>query len=159
LQKAERVVRSYPPPRQERLRELFDAGTRRSSAAADLLEGQPRVAIVLYREAAKAFIGATLAIRDGDEVFGAGDAKLAFDGLAAVRSALPTPPSNFDRARSVLCDPDPLAVDRLSDGDLAVAGAAVAATVNWLHDAIEPRTVAEIRRSRIFRLSLVTLAG
>jgi hypothetical protein len=158
LERAERVVKSYPPAGQERLRAMFDAGNRRSTAAADLLESQPRVAAILYRDAATLFIGAILAVRDGDSSFGPGDVEIAFEKLEAVRSELPPAPANLDRARSLLSDPDPLAFDRLSDSEAALGVAAVAATINWLHDAIEPRTVAEIRRSRVLRLSLAGAA-
>src|SRR5262249_30467090 len=54
---------------------------------------------------------------------------------------------------------DPLVLDRLREGDAQLGAQAMAATANWLHDAIEPRTVVEIRRSRMLRLVLLGLAG
>jgi hypothetical protein len=159
LEKAERIAESYPASGQQRLRELFQVGTRRVSAATDLLESQPVAAAVLYRDAALAYIAAILAARGETVEFGPGDVKLALEKLDTFRSELSDPPSEFERARSLLTNDDLLALDRLSDGDARLGAQAIAATVSWLHDTIEPRSVVEIRRSRILRLVLLGLAG
>jgi hypothetical protein len=159
LEKAERIAASYPASGQHRLRELFQVGTRRVSAATDLLESQPVAAAVLYRDAAIAYIGAILAARGETVELGSGDIKQALDRLDAIRSELPDPPSEFERARTLLRDDDPLVFDRLRDSDAQLGAQAIAATVSWLHDTIEARTVVEIRRSRTVRLVLLGLVG
>ena len=52
-----------------------------------------------------------------------------------------------------------MAFDRLGETDARLGAQAIAATVTWLHDSIELRTVGEIRRSRILRLSFVGAAA
>ena len=159
LERAERIAAAYPPAGHERLRELFHAGARRSIAANDLLESQPVAAAILYRDAAIAYIGAKVAVRDDAETFGPDDATRAFEKLDEFVAELPPRPANFDRARALLTSDDPLVFDRLGETEALLGAQAIAATVNWLHDSIELRTVPEIRRSRVLRLSLVGAMG
>src|SRR5262249_57089857 len=63
------------------------------------------------------------------------------------------------RGRTLLTSDDPLALDHLHGRDAVLGAQAIAATVSWLHDTIEPRTVVEIRRSRLRRLVLLGLSG
>jgi NedA-like, galactose-binding domain len=158
LEKAERIASSYPASGQQRLRELFQMGTRRVSAATDLLESQPVAAAVLYRDAALAYISAILTSRGETVEFGPGDMKRALEKLDTVRSELPAAPAEFERARELLTDDDVLALDRLRESNARLGAQAIAATVTWLHDTIEPRSVVEIRRSRILRLVVLGLA-
>jgi hypothetical protein len=159
LKKAERTAASYPAAEQNRLRELFRAGMRRGNAAADLLESRPVAAAILYREAIIAYVAAILAARGETVEFGPGDIKRALQKLDAIRPELSDPPEGFERARSLCANDDPLALDHLYDREAVLGAEAMAATVGWLHDTIEPRTVVEIRRSRRLRLALLVLAG
>jgi hypothetical protein len=159
LEKAERIAASYPASDQDRLRELFRAGVRRGRAATDLLESRPVVAAILYRDAAIAYIAAILAARGEAVELGPGDIKPAFEKLEAVRSELSDPPDGFETARTLFTSDDPFVLDRLHGRDAVLGAEAIAATVSWLHDTIEPRTVVQIRRSRRWRLALLGLVG
>jgi hypothetical protein len=159
LEEAERIAASYPASGQHRLRELFRAGMRRDRAATDLLESWPVVAVILYRDAAIAYIAAILEARGETVEFGSGDIKRALAKLDAVRSELSDPPEEFERVRTLFASADPLALDHLDGRDAVLSARAIDATVSWLRDTIEPRTVVEIRRSRFLRLVLVGLAG
>jgi hypothetical protein len=152
LEKAERIAGGYPASGQQKLRELFEVGNRRANAATDLLESQPVAAAVLYRDAAIGYIGAILAGRGETVEFGVGDGQRAFERLDAVRSDLRDPPPEFERARGLLTSDDPLAIDRMPENEASSAVQGIANTVTWLRDSIEPRTVTQIRRSRIARL-------
>jgi hypothetical protein len=159
LEKAERIAASYPASNQHRLRQLFRAGVRRDLAATDLLENRPVVAAILYRDAAIAYIAAILAARGETVEFAPGDIKRALEKLDAVRSELSDPPGGFGRARALFASDDPLALDHLYGRDAVLGAQAMDETVSWLHDTIEPRTVVEIRRSRLLRLVVLGLAG
>jgi hypothetical protein len=159
LEKAERIAASYPASGHDRLHELFRAGMRRGRAATDLLESRPLVASILYRDAAIAYVAAILAARGETVAFGPGDIKQALEKLDAIRSELPDPPEGFELARTLLASDDPLALDHLQGRVAVLAAEALAATVSWLHDTIEPRTVVEIRRARLLRLIALGLAG
>jgi hypothetical protein len=159
LEKAERTAASYPPSNQDRLRELFRAGVRRGLAATDLLESRPAVAAILYREAAITYIAAILAAHGETVDFAPGDIKRALEKLDALGSELSDPPGGFGRARALLTSDDPLAMDCLYTRDAVLGAQAIDETVSWLHDTIEPRTVVEIRRSRVLRLVLLALAS
>ena len=159
LEKAERIAASYPASNQHRLNQLFRAGVRRGLAATDLLENQPAIAAILYRDAAIAYIAAILAAHGETVEFGPGDIKRALEKLDEVRSELSDPPGGFGRARALLASNDPLVLDRLYGRDAVLGAQAMDETVSWLHDTIEPRTVVEIRRSRLVRLVLLGLAG
>jgi NedA-like, galactose-binding domain len=159
LEKAERIAASYPPSDQDRMRELIRAGTRRSRAATDLLDSRPVVAAILYRDAAIAYIAALWAARGERVEFGTDDIKAALEKLDAVRSELSDPPEGFERVRTLFTSDDPLALDHLCGRDAVLGAQDIDETVSWLRDAIEPRTVVEIRRSRLRRLFLFGLAG
>ena len=159
LEKAERIAASYPASDRGRLHELFRAGTRRCRAATNLLDNRPVVAAILYRDAAIAYIAAILAARGERVEFSPDDIKRALEKLDAIRSELSDPPEGFERARTLLTSDDPLAMDHLSGRDALLGAQAIDETVSWLHDTIEPRTVVEIRRSRLLRLALLALAG
>ncbi len=158
LEKAERIAAGYPASGQHRIRELFEAGNRRSNAAADLIENQPAASGALYREAAIAYIGAILASRGEPFEFAASDAKRAFEQLDGVRGELAEPPPDLEEARKLLAVNDLLVLDRLSENEAARSVQAIANTVGWLHGSIEPRTVPQIRRLRILRLVVIGAA-
>jgi hypothetical protein len=159
LGRAERVAATYPDSGRHKLREYFNVASRRAGAATDLLESQPAAAVVLFRDATVAYTGAILAARGEAVDLQSGDIKGAFQRLEEVRADLPAPPSEFDRARTLLTSDDPLALDRMSETEAAAAAQTVAGVVTWLHDAIEPRSVAEIRRSRWLRLVVLGVAA
>src|SRR5260221_11926357 len=52
LEKAERIAASNPSSNQHRLNQLFRAVLQRDIAATDLLENQPAITAILYRDAA-----------------------------------------------------------------------------------------------------------
>jgi hypothetical protein len=84
--------------------------------------------------------------------------KHALEALDGIRSELGRPPDEFERARAILTDEDPLAIDRMSEKEAKLAAQTVGVALTWLHDSIEPRTVAQIRRSRLLRLLVLGTA-
>ncbi len=153
LERAERLAASYPASAHERMRELFEIGMRRMSAAADLSDNQPVVAPILYREAAIAFIAA-ISVSRGEQELETGDAARAFERLDQLNPPIEGAPRDYDEARRLLTSRDPFVFDRLGD-EVRAKLAMVAAVATWLQEAIEPRGVRHIRRLRIVRLAFL----
>jgi hypothetical protein len=154
LERAERIAASYPESGRHRMQELFSIGMRRVGAAADLADNHPVAAPVLYREAAVAFIAAILASRGETSGLATGDAGQAFERLDQLDPPLEGAPPDFAEARRLLTSTDPFVFDRLGT-DLQDRVQQVASATAWLQEAIEPRAVTQIRRSRILRLAVI----
>jgi F5/8 type C domain-containing protein len=156
LERAERAVRAFTPEQHAAVRKHFDAAQRRASVADDLSDDRNvAVAYVLYREAVTLLIAAVIASRDPGRIDLDGlHAKAAFDALHDLARAghVPPLPSYVAEARKVLSEDDTLAFDRRSSEDLLSKRKSVEFTLRWLQELIEPRTLNEIRATRVVRL-------
>jgi hypothetical protein len=155
LRAPEKVVIAREVPQQEAVARDYAAAQRRIRVARDLHESSEAVAaITLYREAAVLLIAALQQSIRSEPVTPGLEPTQAWRELEAL--ALPAghsnPPPRFDRARALLATNDVLAADALAPADLAEAVSASAETVGWLSSAVEPRTVREIRATRVLRL-------
>ena len=158
LERAERSVRAFTPEQHAAVRKHFDAAQRRASVADDLSDDRNvAVAYVLYREAVALLIAAVVASRDASRI-NLEDlrASTAFDNLTALADAdqVPPLPDYIGEARKVLSEDEPLAFDRRSAEDLLSKRKSVEFTLRWLTELIEPRTLNEIRATRLVRLFL-----
>ncbi|HMJ56661.1 MAG TPA: discoidin domain-containing protein [Polyangiaceae bacterium] len=156
LERAERAVRAFTPEQHAAVRKHFDAAQRRASVADDLSDDRNvAVAYVLYREAVTLLIAAVLASRDAsrtdlDDL----RASTAFDALTELAAAgrIPPLPEYVGQARKLLSEDEPLAFDRRAPEDLLSRRKSVEFTLRWLQELIEPRTLNEIRATRLVRL-------
>ena len=158
LESAERAVRALTPEQAAAVRKQHDAAMRRASVADDLSDDRNiAVAFVLYREAVTLLVGAVLAARDPHADISDLRIGAAFEKLdALVRDGqVPAPPPELAQAKQVLMSEETLAFDRASSEDLMSKRGGVEATIRWLSDLVESRTLGEIRASRIARLAAV----
>jgi hypothetical protein len=156
LERAERTVRAFTPEQHATVRRHFDAAQRRASVADDLSDDRNvAVAYVLYREAVTLLIAAVLAARDGAEVdLRTLRASTAFDALEELAAArkIPAMPDYVAEARKLLSEDEPLTFDRRAPEDLLSRRKNVEFTLRWLQELIEPRTLNEIRATRVVRI-------
>jgi hypothetical protein len=150
------------------------AAQRRLDIAAGLDPDQTAGAMPLYREAAMLLIAARLRETDPTSAVpgsaaeawreldalgsaSAGGAEPGASGAGAAADA--SKPPRYDEARKVLASDDPLVVEDLSREELASLRVAVSETLEWLGKGVEPRTVSQIRRARIVRQAIASVAG
>jgi hypothetical protein len=160
LRDTEKLLRERQVTQQEAVARTHAAAQKRIRIARDLQESPEAVgALTLYREAAILVIAALkqqARTEGGDVTADPATAWSEFDQLS-LPAGYPAPPHEFERARLFLATSDPLAGDALSPEELIAATAAAAATVDWLAGAVEPRTIREIRATRVFRIAGVAL--
>jgi hypothetical protein len=71
--------------------------------------------------------------------------------------ALPTPPSGLEKVSALLTNRRHLAFDELSKTDGLERRSEVQATLEWLRRQIDPRSVAQIKLSRVLRLGSIAV--
>ena len=160
LERAERAVRAFTPEQHATVRKYFDAAQRRASVADDLSDDRNvAVAYVLYREAVTLLIAAVLAAREGRTDLEGLRAKPAFDALSELANdgRIPLLPDYVLDARKLLSEDEPLAFDRRAAEDLLSKRKTVEFTLRWLQELIEPRTLNEIRATRVVRLFMTAV--
>ena len=161
LKRAERAVRAFTPEQHAAVRKHFDAAQRRASVADDLSDDRNvAVAYVLYREAVTLLIAAVLASRDADRTdLDDLRASAAFDALNALAhdGRIPPLPAYVAEARKLLAEDESLAFDRRAPEDLLAKRKSVESTLRWLQELIEPRTLNEIRATRVVRVFMTTV--
>lgn len=141
LERAERCIEGRDPDAQKRVRELYDAAGIRASIASELLQAyQHGAAFSLLREAVTLY---RLALSTAQGAEGVGN---LLDDSANVAEI----DAWFD-------DPDPLLFDRLGHDEALAKRAEIDHLLDALRRRIEPRTLAEIKRARRFRLALLAL--
>lgn len=159
LKGAEQVVRSFTPEQHAVVRKLFDAAQRRASVADDLSDDRnAAVAFVLYREALSLTVAALVAAHHREEMGHENlRATTAFDRLEAMARSgeIPPLPPFVANARAILSEDDQLSFDRRSSEDLLSQRKYVEQTLRWLGDQIEPRTLNEIRATRVVRIFII----
>jgi hypothetical protein len=158
LESAERAIRALAPEQHAAVRKQYDGAMRRVRVADDLsYDRNVAVAFVLYREAVALLIGAVVAAREGAPPIADLRIGPGFDQIAALVAAerLPAPPPELAEARLTLSAEETLAFDRVATEELLSKRPAVERTIRWLADLVEPRTLGEIRASRVFRLVIV----
>ena len=160
LESAERAVRAFTPDQHAAVRRHFDAGQRRASVADDLSDDRNvAVAYVLYREAVTLLIAAVLAARAAQTELDNLRASTAFNALSdlARDGRVPPLPHYIFDARKLLAEDEPLAFDGRASEELLSKRTTVVSTIRWLQDLIEPRTLIEIRATRVVRLFMIAV--
>jgi hypothetical protein len=86
-------------------------------------------------------------------------ASTAFDALADLSrdGSIPPLPDYIVEARKLLSEEEPLAFDRRASEDLLSRRKTVEFTIRWLQELIEPRTLNEIRATRVVRLFMTAV--
>jgi hypothetical protein len=149
LEHALRAVESRSPDQVERIRELSAAVDARLVAAEALVAGdQVAPALVILRDAAHLAAQAVLAAR--------GESAIE-DPLARVTELvgsgqLGRAPDGFDAAATLVRNPNRLAFDEIPASEAMGRRLEVERAVSWLRGMVEPRTTAQIKRSRVFRV-------
>jgi hypothetical protein len=144
---------------------LFRAGEDHARAADRLVDAHAASAVLLYGEAALHFAAAAVTARGGASLEpGASPAEILAE-LRALPSPLPLPESTpGERARAEAFVE--AAAARRGEPGLVSAGhvapeqaAAARAAVRWLSSLVEPRSVAELRFLRRFRVGALALGA
>lgn len=160
LERAERTVRAITPEQQREVRRFYDAATKRFAGAVQVSQGQHVIAaLILYREAAWQFMKAVIVAQAPETDVDGLELPVAWQRLAALSAdgQLPLPPAFVTRAAAVLSQPHPLAFDHGTIDDLLSWRSDAEATVVWLRGLVEPRTVQQVRSSRLRRLALAAV--
>jgi hypothetical protein len=158
LEGPERTVRALKAEQQETVRKHYDAALRRASVADELADDRSAVAaLVLYREAALLLIAALAVSRDSNiDVTDLSPPRMwAILGDLAQAGQIPSLPESVDEARRILLSESILSFDEHPADDLLGMRATVESSVKWIQSLIEPRTLPEIRRSRVMRLGVI----
>jgi hypothetical protein len=159
LDKAQKLVDERAPDVHRRIRQLVTAVDARISAADALAAGeQLTAALVVLRDAAKLAAQALLESKGLKEALLPAETPLECVARNLTTGAKATPPEGFANTCALLGNSNPLVFDELSRQQALVRRAEVAATVTWLREQVESRTLAEIKLSRALRLALVGLA-
>jgi hypothetical protein len=154
LEHALRAVESRSPDQAEKIRELCAAVDARLLAAEALVAGdQVAPALVILRDAAYLVAQAVLVGR-GE---GAGEDPLSRVADLAAGGQLGTAPEGFAGACALVRNSNRLAFDELPSSEAMGRRLEVERAVTWLRAMVEPRSPAQLRRSRILRL-IVTAA-
>jgi hypothetical protein len=169
LREAERRARAYTPEQNAQLALLHDAAVERLRAARDLRDAtRIGAAGAVYRETLLLLPRALLFAWDPERTVDALDATTVWQELEN-RLLLPEPDAlfrdekgrrvqAFREARALATEQDPLLLDRLAPVDAVKRLDAVHETLLRLLEQIEPRSVPEIRRSRVVRLAAAGLS-
>jgi hypothetical protein len=148
LDQALQAVQGRSPEQATRLRELTSAVDARTAAAESLAAGdQLAPALIILRDAALLAAEAVLLVIENETA--AADEE-ALERVAAL--ALADAPVGFDRTCELLRSRNRLLFDQLPSSEAAHRRLDVERTVAWLRNLVDPRTPAQIKRSRWLRL-------
>jgi hypothetical protein len=151
LEDALRAVESRSPGQVDKIRELCAAIDARLMAAEALVAGdQVAPALVILRDAAHLAAEAVLITR-GEH---ATDDSLGQVADLVTSGKLGSAPDRFADAYALVRNSNRLAFDELPPADAMGRRLDVERAVTWLRGMVEPRSPAQLRRSRIFRLAL-----
>ncbi len=157
LEEAQKHALRLAGPRGDRARELHEAATSRRKCA-DELVGLPVLpaSFVIYRDALRLFARARQLDRDAETPE---DEALALDSLGEEIDLLDEARrvrfrATFDRLR----DDDPLAFDRIVEGDVTRIREATDDFFRWLEGTVDPRTFGKLRAMRILRIAGAVVA-
>ncbi len=161
LEQAEKKSKALSPAQREAIRLYHEAAGRRVTIAGDLRGPvQTPAALSLYQQANLFYALAYLLSKDAglepaalrpDEAFRKLDEAIAVDALE--------PPETFHRARATLMDADPLQLDRLPFEEANQRIDELQAASRWLAQLLDPRTLGEIKRARVFRILVGAVAA
>jgi hypothetical protein len=156
LERALQTVEARSPDQAAKIRELATAIDARLAAAESLAAGdQLAPALVILRDAAYLAAQAVLVGRGEPE-----DSARSDDGLQRIAELveagqLTGAPEGLATARDLLSNANRLVFDELPPSEAMSRRLEVEATVSWLRAMVEPRTAAQIKWSRTFRLLFV----
>src|SRR5438105_2424395 len=160
LEAALRTVTALSAERQEAMRAAYEAGLRRASVAEQLADEQSGVAsMILYREAFPLLAKAVVLLHDpdGDITSTAGPVGLSALAALADRGRIPALPRSLAEAEEILAPGGSGAFDAWTTDELLAKRQVVSAAMRFLRRLVEPRTVRELKSSRLSRL-MVTAA-
>ncbi len=159
LEQAQRSVEGRSAEQQAKIVELADAVDARAGAAESLSAwDQVPAALVLLRDATVLAVQGLLAARGIELPEPTVEAAfLELDRLIDSR-AVSGPPEAMERARGILTNPHYLAFDELPKNDAIERRSDVEELLRWLRQQIDPRSVNQIKLSRMLRLGGIGLA-
>lgn len=163
LRRPEARAAGYPASGVSRMRDLSRAGRERARVADDIVEAHPGSALSLYREAGLIHLAAFVASREGEappEPLVAADVIERFRAIE-LDVAPPFGRAKLDAFLADLAAPDVLATERVDVPRAVALGYDGRAVVAWLGGLVEPRSVPEIKLTRLVRIGgagLITVA-
>ncbi len=155
-------MRSLSPAQHEKVRSLFRAAAARTSVAENITdEPQAVAALILFREAVQLLVLAVIAKHREDLIVEDADPERTASEFAALveQGKVDPPPTAVETALVFIGHQPPMAIDSAAPDVQARTKEALEGAVRWLRGRIEPRTVPEIRRSRIVRTGTAGLVG
>jgi hypothetical protein len=154
LEQAQKKSEALSTSQRETISIYHQAASRRISVARDLRGPiQAPAALSLYQQGSFFYALAYLVNRDEnldpttlnpEEAFRKLDGAIAADGL--------TPPKEFNLARPMLVESDPLALDRLTAKEAGLHIEQLERAARWLARLLDPRALREIKTARLVRV-------